>query len=380
MTSTSKGLSGWDRSGDHCLDHDRLDDQGAVPDKRELLERLSGAGGGQPPVAGASAGSLIADLPLMEEPASVSASPDAAPPGVRRPDDTGDAAGPAASRDFIDVGASDVEDLRRLEDSIRWLMNAGTKPAHRAPLPPVLGLTPLGARDDESFLLDPDTLFPPRPRRHANAVASAAKILLVSAIAAPTAYFVASWLQLPGAAAPSDPTVVAAPAGLADDQAARVSMLSDAAPPQVLHEDVNVATRSDPAPISRVVMATAAVAPETASPERLPVATPPEAVAAPAPAALPAKPTMPPQEIAMMIEKGRVFFEAGDVASARLFFRRAANAGDPAAAIAMGATYDPEILAQRFIRGIEANAEEAQKWYAKAREMSRQVETLAQRH
>jgi TPR repeat protein len=89
---------------------------------------------------------------------------------------------------------------------------------------------------------------------------------------------------------------------------------------------------------------------------------------------------MPPQEIAMMIERGRVLFEAGDVAAARLFFRRAANAGDPAAAIAMGATYDPEILAQRFIRGIEANADEAQKWYDKAREISQHVEMLAQRH
>jgi hypothetical protein len=391
MTSTSKEPSGRDRTGDHCLDYDRLgyhrlDNQGAKPDQheRELLERRSAASAEQPSTAGGGAdeGSLLADLPLVDLPPSVSAGGDPPPAGVTEPDDnTANAAAPAATRDFIDVGVSDAEDLRRLEESIRWLMSAGTKPMPRgAPLPPVLGLTPLGAHDDDSLLLDPDTLFPPRPRRHANTVASAAKILLVSAIAAPTAYFIASWLQLPGAAATSDSTVVAVSAGPSDRQAARVSLLSDTAPPHAVHDDINVARTSDPAAISRVVMATAGSAPEAATPARLPVVTPPEAVTAPAPAALPAKPAMAPQDIAMMIERGRVLFEAGDVAAARLFFRRAANAGDPAAAIAMGATYDPEILAQRFIRGIEANAEEAQKWYERAREMSQHVEMLAQRH
>jgi TPR repeat protein len=86
------------------------------------------------------------------------------------------------------------------------------------------------------------------------------------------------------------------------------------------------------------------------------------------------------EEIAMMVERGRLLFEAGDLAAARLFFRRAANAGDAAAAIAMGATYDPDVLTQRFIRGIEADPLEAQKWYERAREMGGQrVEMLAQR-
>lgn len=79
----------------------------------------------------------------------------------------------------------------------------------------------------------------------------------------------------------------------------------------------------------------------------------------------------------MLIERGRVLFEAGDVPAARLFFRRAANAGDPAAATAMGSTYDPDVLAQRFIRGIVPDAKEAQKWYEKAREMETHVEMLA---
>jgi TPR repeat protein len=93
----------------------------------------------------------------------------------------------------------------------------------------------------------------------------------------------------------------------------------------------------------------------------------------------PVKPLLRQEEIAMMIERGRVLFEAGDVAAARLFFRRAASAGDAAAAIAMGATYDPEVLTQRFIRGIEADAQEAQRWYERARDMGGQRVELAQR-
>ena len=104
----------------------------------------------------------------------------------------------------------------------------------------------------------------------------------------------------------------------------------------------------------------------------------------PPPATAPAKPVRDAQEIALLLERGRALFEAGDVAAARLFFRRAANAGDAAAAVAMGATYDPDVLAKRFIRGIEPDAQEARAWYEKARALGspegpRRIEMLAQR-
>ena len=84
-----------------------------------------------------------------------------------------------------------------------------------------------------------------------------------------------------------------------------------------------------------------------------------ESSSPPPPVAAPPKPMRNAEEIALMVQRGRVLFDAGDVAAARLFFRRAANAGDAAAALAMGATYDPDILANRFIRGIEADPKEA---------------------
>ena len=86
----------------------------------------------------------------------------------------------------------------------------------------------------------------------------------------------------------------------------------------------------------------------------------------------------------MLVERGRAFFEAGDLAAARLLFRRAANAGDAAAALAMGATYDPVVLADRLVRGLGADAEQARSWYEKARELGspegpRRLEMLAHR-
>jgi len=47
----------------------------------------------------------------------------------------------------------------------------------------------------------------------------------------------------------------------------------------------------------------------------------------------------------------------------------------------MGATYDPDVLAKRFVRGIGADLEEARTWYEKARELGspegpRRLETL----
>src|SRR5260370_33240880 len=63
---------------------------------------------------------------------------------------------------FLDVGGADSDELRRLEDSIRWLMNeSGVRHIPRAAaLPPVRGLSPIELHDDESLLLNPETLLP----------------------------------------------------------------------------------------------------------------------------------------------------------------------------------------------------------------------------
>jgi hypothetical protein len=49
-------------------------------------------------------------------------------------------------------------------------------------------------------------------------------------------------------------------------------------------------------------------------------------------------------QITELLTRGDIFLHAGDVASARLFYERAADAGDRQAAMRMGATFDPAFL------------------------------------
>jgi hypothetical protein len=341
-----------------------------------------------------------------------------------------------STRDFLEVGGAESDELRRLEDSIRWLMNEGSVRhlPRAANLPPVRGLLPVESHDDDSLLLNPDTLFPPRvSRRRGGVVRGAAKLLLVSAVAAPTAYFIANWMQFPGTAAPSDSTTVlsaisAAIPGSFEERIAAIAPGLRLSPPEAVPTGGEISSQPQPEPT--VIQGTLPVetSPDTAdagatepkgAPEQSSVVStkpadsaprasdrgevapgnPPPVASAPvtpsstrdrgevAPSTPPpvaAPPKLSAQEIAVMVDRGRVLFDAGDLAAARLFFRRAANAGDAAAALAMGATYDPDVLAKRFIRGIEADAKEARMWYEKARELGspegpRRIEMLAQR-
>jgi TPR repeat protein len=319
-----------------------------------------------------------------------------------------------STRDFLDAGEADSDELRRLEDSIRWLMNEGSMRhiPRAATLPPVRGLSPVESIEDDSLLLNPDILFPPRSsRRRGGGVRGAAKVLLVSAVAAPTAYFISSWMQFPGTAAPSDAASISASVtipGSFEERIAAVAPAPKRPPPEAarIGDEVSGTPQSEPMvtrglpPVetSRDVAVDAAPAEPKSIPQQTTgvSATPADPAPAPAdrgevapsspppPVAAPRKPALSAEQIAVMVERGRVLFEAGDLAAARLFFRRAANAGDAAAAVAMGATYDPDVLAKRFIRGIEADAQEARMWYEKARELGspegpRRIEMLAHR-
>jgi len=171
----------------------------------------------------------------------------------------------SAKRDFLDVGGPDSDELRRLEDSIRWLMDAGNV-RHLPPVTaqPVTGPSPLESkrrdlyRDrDDSLILDPETLFPPRtPHRQGDILRGAAKILLVSAIAAPTAYFAASWAQLPSP--PEQPVAsTSAPAGSV--QVAALVPLAQV--PEVTTRSIDVATAPPPEHAAAVVEKTPAAGP-----------------------------------------------------------------------------------------------------------------------
>jgi hypothetical protein len=84
-------------------------------------------------------------------------------------------------------------------------------------------------------------------------------------------------------------------------------------------------------------------------------------------------------QIAELLARGDSFLHAGDVASARLFYERAADAGDWQAAIRMGATFDPAFLGRASVRTV-GDPTTAQSWYRHALDLGapktdRQVES-----
>lgn len=69
------------------------------------------------------------------------------------------------------------------------------------------------------------------------------------------------------------------------------------------------------------------------------------------------------------LTRGNALLRIGDVASARLMFRRAAAKGDPRGAMGMAATYDPNVLQRLPVYGLKADPEKAREWYQHAREL-----------
>jgi hypothetical protein len=71
-----------------------------------------------------------------------------------------------------------------------------------------------------------------------------------------------------------------------------------------------------------------------------------------------------------LVQRGDSQMEEGKIAGARLFYRSAAETGYAPAALALGATYDARQLARwRVVGGVQAEPDEARKWYEKAREL-----------
>ena len=70
-------------------------------------------------------------------------------------------------------------------------------------------------------------------------------------------------------------------------------------------------------------------------------------------------------QIAELLARGDTFLHAGDVVAARLFYERAADAGDWQAAIRMGATFDSAFLLRAGVR-TAGDPIKAQSWYRHA--------------
>jgi hypothetical protein len=91
-----------------------------------------------------------------------------------------------------------------------------------------------------------------------------------------------------------------------------------------------------------------------------------------------------PEEIAGLMKRGNDLILAGDLAAARLVLRRAAEAGDARAALALAGTYDPVMLKKLPLHGLSPDLAMARHWYEKAKELGspdalRRLEMLARR-
>jgi hypothetical protein len=90
-----------------------------------------------------------------------------------------------------------------------------------------------------------------------------------------------------------------------------------------------------------------------------------------------------PERMARLVGRGVGFLKDGDFAAARLMLRLPADAGDASAALLLGATYDPAVLAELGVFGLRPDRAAARAWYQRARnygsaEASRRIERLAQ--
>lgn len=71
-------------------------------------------------------------------------------------------------------------------------------------------------------------------------------------------------------------------------------------------------------------------------------------------------------EIATLVKRGKDFLNDGDLASARLLLRRAADGGSSEGAFALATTYDPRVLQRLGPIGATPNIAKAREWYQRA--------------
>lgn len=167
----------------------------------------------------------------------------------------------------------------------------------------------------------------------------------------------------PQIAADKRETIVA---GLAPKpvKTAVVNLAMSENPPPARAEPAPRVTAAPPAPAA--ASATTAAAPAPGNEVRLASVNPAREVVAPSKSKI--APVSTKEALAMM-ERGDKMMGLGDIASARLFYQRAAEAGHAGAAFALGQSYDPAFLSQNKVRGLTANPKQAMAWYIKAGEL-----------
>jgi hypothetical protein len=112
---------------------------------------------------------------------------------------------------------------------------------------------------------------------------------------------------------------------------------------------------------ANIIAAQAALAPSSSAAATLPGSPP----AAPDP--VPVPPTERDIQRQVLLSRGDAFLSAGDVTSARLFYQRGAEAGDGAAALRLGETFDAAFLERAHLGRVPSDVKKAVFWYRQAR-------------
>lgn len=129
-----------------------------------------------------------------------------------------------------------------------------------------------------------------------------------------------------------------------------------------------IAPAQPPAPRERSVASVGnPPAPLEAAPP--PAPRPPMPAASPPVAKEPAPLTEEQKRALGFIVRGRAQAQQGNIAAARLFYQRAAEADLAEGALALAGTYDPAELAAMGVAGVQPDIALARRWYEKARDL-----------
>jgi TPR repeat protein len=79
--------------------------------------------------------------------------------------------------------------------------------------------------------------------------------------------------------------------------------------------------------------------------------------------------TLSADELSALLTRGDMLFGIGDVATARLYYNRGASAGDGAAALRLGESFDPRFLASAGLGFVTGDPDQATYWYARAHKL-----------
>ena len=184
----------------------------------------------------------------------------------------------------------------------------------------------------------------------------------------PSAEPTAPTAEVAPATPPAEPTVPGRAVPPATPSAEPVAPSPATAPAAAAAE--TTAPSAGVAPVSPSSVAAAASTPAAASaaPSLTPSATKPDSKT-PAPHAATNGSSLSADEMSALLARGDMLLSIGDVASARLFYERGADAGGGLAAIRLGETFDPLFLDRVRLSGVRGDPAAAASWYRRARDL-----------